>query len=267
MLPRGAEHVGELTVRSPALFAGYWRNGTLGADALATGHYVRRLVGPQGAELHRAADPQRDQSWFLFATTREQLEFCRFPLGDMPDKQATRAAASRLGLAVADKPDSQDICFVPQGNYAELVGRLAPGAAEPGEIVAADGRILGQHAGIGRYTVGQAKRLGAAASDRGAPQVVVSVEPSSRRIVVGPRGTGTSTFRLREMNWLVAPSSNGIRCTVKLRARDQQRPAIVTPAGSGAEVRLDDPALPAPGQGCVMYDGDRVLGGGFITRH
>ena len=239
----------------------------LGAGALATGHYVRRVEGPHGAELHRAADSQRDQSWFLFATTQAQLEYCRFPLGDMPDKSATRTAAARLGLAVADKPDSQDICFVPAGSYAELVGRLQPQAAASGDIVAQDGRVVGQHRGIGRYTVGQAKRLGAASAVDGVAQVVVGLEPSSRRIVVGPRGSGTHRLSLREMNWLVPPPSRGLRCTVKLRARDHLRPACVVPTENGADVQLDETALPAPGQGCVLYDGDRVLGGGFICRN
>jgi tRNA-specific 2-thiouridylase len=239
---------------------------TLGASALATGHYVRRVEGPNGPELHQAADPQRDQSWFLFATTRAQLEYCRFPLGDMPDKAATRGIAARLGLAVAAKPDSQDICFVPQGSYADLVARLRPDAAAPGEIVSEDGRVLGHHAGIGRYTVGQGKRLGDAATDRGAKQVVLAVDAATRRIVVGPRGTGTTRLRLREMNWLVEPAADGVRCTVKLRAHDSQRAARVIPAGEGAEVELDEAALPAPGQGCVLYDSAKVLGGGFITR-
>jgi tRNA-specific 2-thiouridylase len=238
----------------------------LGAAALATGHYVRRVEGPGGAELHRAADPQRDQSWFLFATTQAQLDFCRFPLGDMADKSATRAIASRLGLAVADKPDSQDICFVPTGSYADIVGRLQPDAVAPGEIVSRDGRVLERHAGIARYTVGQAKRLGAASSDGGAAQIVVALDPATRRVVVGPRDTATHRLRLREMNWLVAPPEAGLRCAVRLRARDVMRPALVRRVEDGAEVVLDAPALPAPGQGCVMYDGARVLGGGFIRR-
>ena len=239
----------------------------LGAQALATGHYVRRVAGPGGAELHRAADPQRDQSWFLFATTQRQLEYCRFPLGDMPDKAATRAAAARLGLAVADKPDSQDICFVPNGKYAALVGQLRPESAEPGDVVAQDGRVLGRHRGIGGYTIGQAKRLGAASSVDGTAQVVVGLEPSSRRIVVGPRSSGTNHLRLREMNWLVPPPPDGLRCSVKLRARDTLRMAVVLPTQDGADVQLDEAALPAPGQGCVLYQGERVLGGGFIMRN
>ncbi len=238
----------------------------LGAGALATGHYVRRIEGVDGPELHQAADPQRDQSWFLFATTRAQLAFCRFPLGDMPDKAATRAVAARLGLAVADKPDSQDICFVPDGSYAALVGRIRPDAAVPGDIVSRDGRVLGRHGGIGGYTVGQGKRLGTASSDGGAAQIVLAVDAPARRIVVGPRGTGTTRLRLRDMNWLVDAPADGVRCTVKLRARDAQRPARVVPSGTGAEVELDEPALPAPGQGCVLHDGSRVLGGGFILR-
>ncbi len=238
----------------------------LGADALATGHYVRRVEGEQGAELHRAADAQRDQSWFLFATTREQLEFCRFPLGDMADKAATRRIAERLGLAVADKPDSQDICFVPSGSYADLVAKLRPEAAEPGDIVSRDGRVLGQHQGVARYTIGQAKRLGPAAMDGGLAQLVVELQPATRRIVVGPRTTGTRQLRLRAMNWLIDTPAEGIACQVKLRARDTLRDAVVHPRGDGGEVVLAEDALPAPGQGCVLYDGSRVLGGGFISR-
>jgi tRNA-specific 2-thiouridylase len=240
----------------------------LGAEAMATGHYARRREGRDGAELHRAADLQRDQSFFLFATTRTQLEFCRFPLGDMPDKRAVRAEAERLGLAVAEKPDSQDICFVPYGNYADLVAKLRPEAAGPGDIVSRDGRVLGRHQGVFRYTVGQAKRLGDARLDRAVPQVVVELDPSARRIVVGPRDAGVATIALRETNWLAVPDADAaFRCEVKLRARDTPRPASVLPLPGGrAQVTLDEPALPAPGQGCVMYDGDRVLGGGFIER-
>ncbi len=238
----------------------------LGAEALATGHYVRRVEGPGGPELHRAADPQRDQSWFLFATTRDQLAFCRFPLGDMPDKAATRAVAGRLGLAVAEKPDSQDICFVPQGSYADLVAKLRPDAVEPGEIVGQDGSVLGHHQGVARYTVGQARRLGGLKAADGQAQVVVGLEPATRRIVVGPRSTGTRRVVLREVNWLADMPAEGFPCNVKLRARDVMRPARVKPGGTGAEVLLDEPALPAPGQGCVLYAGERVLGGGFIAR-
>ncbi len=235
----------------------------LGAKGLATGHYVRRVDGPDGPELHRAADPARDQSWFLFGTTREQLAFALFPLGGMPAKEAVRAEAVRLGLPVAEKADSQDICFVPSGSYADLVARLRPEAAEPGEIVSGDGRVLGWHNGIARFTVGQGKRLGAAATDRGQRQVVVALDAGRRRIVVGPRSTGSRTVAVRDVNWLVAPRGSQ-RCEVKLRAREQPHPASVHTTAGGAEVRLDGPALAAPGQACVFYDGTRVLGGGFI---
>jgi tRNA-uridine 2-sulfurtransferase len=238
----------------------------LGAERLATGHYVRRIDRAAGPELHRAADIARDQSWFLFATTREQLAFAMFPLGGMPDKAAVRAVAERLGLPVAAKPDSQDICFVASGHYADTVVRLRPDAGAPGEIVSRDGRVVGQHDGIARYTVGQGKRLGAAAIDQGDRQVVVALDPRSRRVVVGPRNAGTRVVRLREVNWLVQRPVEPLVCQVKLRAREAPQPATVRVAEWGAYVRLDAPALPAPGQACVFYDGERVLGGGFIHR-
>ncbi len=236
----------------------------LGAEALATGHYVRRVEGPAGPELHRARDPARDQSWFLFATTPEQLAYTRFPLGDMPDKAAVRAEAVRLGLAVAEKPDSQDLCFVPNGRYAELVARLRPDAAEAGEIVAEDGRVLGTHPGVAGFTVGQGRGLGAAAQVDGVRQAVLRVDAARRRLVVGPRDGGRTGLRLRDMNWLVPPGA--FRCQVKLRAREAPHGAVVRPDGDGAWVTLDRPALAAPGQACVMYDGERMLGGGFIGR-
>ncbi len=236
--------------------------GALGAERLATGHYVRRVEGPDGAELHRARDLARDQSWFLFATTRAQLGRAWFPLGEMPDKAAVRAAAARLGLSVAAKPDSQDLCFVPSGGYADLVARLRPDAVAPGEIVGQTGQVLGHHEGIARYTVGQARRLGVAG---GGDRVVVALDAPSRRVVVGPRASGTRTVRLRDVNWLTAPPASALRCAVKLRAREAPQPAVVTPCGNAAEVWLDRPTLPAPGQACVFYDGDRVLGGGWIT--
>ncbi len=237
----------------------------LGAEAMATGHYVRRVDGPAGPELHRAADPARDQSWFLFATTRDQLAFSRFPLGDMPDKAAVRSHAARLGLQVADKPDSQDLCFVPGGGYADTVARMRPDAALPGEIVSRDGRVLGQHDGIARYTVGQGRGLGAASLDGGERQAVLAVDAGRRRIVVGPRSAGSSVVRLREVNWLVEPPTGPLRCTVKLRAREVPHGATVESADTGAVVYLDVPALAAPGQACVFYAADRILGGGFIT--
>lgn len=238
----------------------------LGAEAMATGHYVRRVEGAGGPELHRAADPARDQSWFLFATTRDQLAFSRFPLGDMPGKDAVRGHAARLGLAVAAKPDSQDICFVPQGSYADLVARLRPEAGEAGDIVSRDGQVLGRHAGVARYTVGQQRALGAASFDAGQRQAVLAVDAGRRRIVVGPRAAGSDRVHLREVNWLVDPPVSPLRCTAKLRAREAPQPVAVVATEHGAAVRLDTPALAAPGQACVFYDGDRVLGGGFIER-
>lgn len=243
----------------------------IGADAMATGHYVRRVEGPAGAELHRPLDAARDQSWFLFATTRAQLDYLRFPLGDMPDKQAVRAEAERFGLVVADKPDSQDLCFVPGGSYADLVEKLRPETRGAGEIVDTSGRVLGHHDGVTRFTVGQSRRLGDAAQLGGVRQMVVGVEPGQKRIVVGPRdGSAVRSSRLRNMNWLIpAPdeaSGETVRCMVQLRARETPRAASVRRVGDGAEVFFDEPALPAPGQACVLYEGSRVLGGGLIAR-
>jgi tRNA-specific 2-thiouridylase len=237
----------------------------LGADALATGHYVRRVDGADGPELHKAADADRDQSWFLFATTREQLEFCRFPLGDIPTKAEVRRRAAEMGLVVADKPDSQDICFVPSGTYADIVGKFRPDALESGEIVSESGAVLGQHTGIARYTVGQAKRLGNAAQTAGEPMVVRRIEPASRRIVIGPRQTGTTEIRLRDVNWLITPPNAPLRATAKLRARETPHPVQIHATTTGATLTLDTPALPAPGQAAVFYDGSRILGGGFIA--
>ncbi len=229
-----------------------------GAEAMATGHYVRRLDGLEGAEMHQAVDPSRDQSWFLFATTREQLDFCRFPLGDYASKAEVRAVAAEMGLAVAQKADSQDICFVPSGSYAGIVEKFRPDALEAGEVVAEDGRVLGQHQGIARYTIGQAKRL----PDAAAHMVVKKIEPGTRRIIVGPRGTHSAIIRLRGVNWLTEPRT--LRAEVKLRARDSLRGASITPEGTGAVLTLDEPAMAAPGQAAVFYDGTRILGGGFI---
>jgi tRNA-specific 2-thiouridylase len=237
----------------------------LGAEALATGHYVRRVDGPDGAELHQAVDASRDQSWFLFATSREQLEFCRFPLGDYASKAQVRDIAERMGLAVAAKPDSQDICFVPSGSYADIVGKFRPDALEAGEIVGEDGGVLGTHQGIARYTVGQAKRLGLPADAQGDALVVRKIEPGTRRIVVGPRAAASRVVTLRDVNWLTGIPPEGLRAEVKLRARETPQPALIMAAGSGAELLLDTPALAAPGQAAVFYDGSRILGGGFIT--
>jgi len=238
----------------------------LGCEAMATGHYVRRIEGAGGAELHRPVDAARDQSWFLFATTRAQLDFLRFPLGDMPDKAAVRALAMRYGLAVADKPDSQDICFVTTGSYAEIVETLRPDTAGAGDIVDAAGRVLGTHEGVARYTVGQSKRLGDLHTQVGARQMVTAIDPSRRRIIVGPRArAGETRLLLRDMNWLVDPGEAAV-CGVQIRARDGVRPARIVASGSDAVVTLEEPAIAAPGQACVLYDGTRVLGGGFIRR-
>jgi tRNA-uridine 2-sulfurtransferase len=236
----------------------------LGAEAMATGHYVRRIDGESGPELHRATDAARDQSWFLFATRRDQLARSLFPLGAMPDKDAVRAEADRMGLPVARKPDSQDICFVPAGSYTDVVGKLRPDATEPGEIVDEHGTVRGRHDGILHYTIGQSKRLGNAAMRDNERQAVVALDPHTRRVVIGPRSTGSRTVHLRDVNWLAEPIARS--CTVKLRAREAPQPALITPKETGADVLLDRPALAAPGQACVFYDGDRVLGGGFITR-
>ena len=239
----------------------------LGADALATGHYVRRVAGPEGPELHRAVDGARDQSYFLFATTQAQLEFLRFPLGGMP-KEQVRAQAERLGLAVADKPDSQDICFVPSGRYAGVIERLRPGAAEPGLIVDENGRVLGRHAGIIHYTVGQRRGLGIAAPE---PLYVLAVDAARRTVVVGPQA---ALLRDRvftgPLAWIGgdAPAPGEARAVVaRLRSSHPGAPArLVQGADGTAEVTLDEPEpTTAPGQACVLYDGERLLGGGWIT--
>jgi tRNA-specific 2-thiouridylase len=236
----------------------------LGADALATGHYVRRLEGKDGAELHRAVDEARDQSWFLFATTRAQLEFSRFPLGSYASKAEVRAEAARLGLPVAVKPDSQDICFVPSGSYAELVGKFRPDALQPGEIVSESGAGLGTHQGIARYTIGQAKRLGNAGLQDGEAMVVRRIEPGTNRIVIGRRDAGSKQVTLRDVNWLIEPPTAPLRAEVKLRARQELQPAEITSTATATSLRLDTQTLSAPGQAAVFYAGSRILGGGFI---
>ena len=239
----------------------------LGADALATGHYVRRVAGPAGPELHRAVDGARDQSYFLFATTREQLEFLRFPLGDMP-KEQVRAHAERLGLAVADKPDSQDICFVPSGRYAGVIEKLRPGAAEPGDIVDEAGRVLGRHAGVIHYTVGQRRGLGIAGPE---PLYVLAVDAARREVVVGPqRALLRDRVFTGPLAWIGgdAPAPGDERAAVaRLRSSHPGAPARLMQRADGtAEVMLDEPEhATAPGQACVLYDTDRVLGGGWIT--
>ena len=240
----------------------------LGASALATGHYARRRRDAGAPALYRAADESRDQSYFLYRTTREELDFLRFPLGGLA-KDATRALARELDLPVADKPDSQDICFVPQGSYADIVTRLRPEAGEPGEIVDAAGNILGRHRGIAHFTVGQRKGLGIAAPE---PLYVLRLEPARRRVVVGPLDALAKTrARLGEFNWLGGRLANGdaVAVTAKLRSAQPPVPATLH-AGADtdeAELELTAPAgAVAPGQAAVLYDGDRVLGGGWIRR-
>ena len=244
----------------------------LGAEALATGHYVRRVMGEAGPELHRGVDPARDQSYFLFGTTREQLEFLRFPLGDLP-KSETRALAGRFDLAVADKPDSQDICFVPQGNYASVVQKLRPEAVEPGDIVDMAGNVVGRHEGIVRYTVGQRRGLALGGRDGtdNDPLYVVRLEPKTRRVVVGPRSAlGRDEITLYDVNWLDVPHAGRLAVQVRVRSSQSLRPAEIELTGEGAVVRFAEPEVGvSPGQACVVYDaatGSRVLGGGFIRR-
>ena len=240
----------------------------LGADALATGHYVRRLPGPDGPELHRAVDADRDQSYFLFATSRDQLDYLRFPLGGMT-KDAVRREAERRALPVAAKPDSQDICFVPNGGYARAVERLRPGAAEPGDIVDLDGRRLGGHDGTIAFTVGQ--RRGLKVGGTGEPLYVIRTEPEARRVVVGPRAAlARSEIALGGLNWLAGAEPPCRPTPVQARIRSARPPAPATlhaSADGTATVALDAPEHGvAPGQACVLYDGERVLGGGWIRR-
>ena len=240
----------------------------LGADALVTGHYARRVAGPDGPELHRGGDPARDQSYFLCRTTRGELDYLRFPLGHLA-KAETRALARELALPVADKPDSQDICFVPQGSYVDIVTRLRPEAGEPGEIVDRDGRVLGRHDGIVNFTVGQRRGLGLGG---GEPLYVLRIDAETRRVVVGPKSAlGETRVRLREVNWLGAPLAAGQEIRVAARLRSTQLPVPATLSLDGSEGRaklvLDEPAgAAAPGQAAALYQGDRVLGGGWIER-
>ncbi len=243
----------------------------LGADCLATGHYVQRQTGAHGAELHRAHDGDRDQSYFLFATTPRQLDYVRFPLGGMA-KPAVRALADRFGLRVAAKPDSQDICFVPSGKYADVVAKLRPGAIDPGEIVHVDGRVLGQHAGVIHYTVGQRRGLGVAT---GEPLFVTRLDAQARRVIVGPReALAVQRIALKDVNWIGEPvgSEDDIHdrpVLVRVRSTRPPVPARLD-TRAGWYVVLDDAEEGvAPGQAAVLYDAQtpsRVLGGGWIAR-
>ncbi len=246
----------------------------LGAHALATGHYVASRPAEGGRRvLVRGADPSRDQSYFLYATTPEQLALLRFPLGDMP-KDQTRRLAREFGLSVADKPDSQDICFVPQGRYADVLEKLRPDAAREGEIVHLDGRVLGRHRGIAHFTVGQRRGLGIAEAE---PLYVVRLDPARAHVVVGPReALATRIVRLRDVNWLgdtplaeIGPE--GLAVAVKVRSTRPARAALLRSDEAGVEVELIDAEDGvSPGQACVVYEDEspraRVLGGGTIIR-
>ncbi|MBI1339079.1 tRNA 2-thiouridine(34) synthase MnmA [bacterium] len=242
----------------------------LGADCMATGHYIRRVVGDGGPQLVRAADPDRDQSYFLFATTPEQLDFLRFPLGGMRKDDVRRVAAA-AGLQVAAKPDSQDICFVPAGKYADIVEKLRPGSAEPGDIVDLDGRVLGRHEGVIRFTIGQRRGLGIATGD---PLFVVKLDAENRRVIVGPReALATRALALGEHNWLaegtlVAACAEGRPALARVRSTRPPTPGRMAMVEGAPGFVFDEPEEGvAPGQACVLYDapdGRRMLGGGFI---
>ncbi|MDX5358510.1 MAG: tRNA 2-thiouridine(34) synthase MnmA [Rhodobacterales bacterium] len=244
----------------------------LDADCMATGHYIQRKMGAAGPELHCAADANRDQSYFLFSTTPEQLNYLRFPLGHLQSKAETRALAAKYGLPVADKPDSQDICFVPNGNYASVIEKLRPGAADPGQIVDMDGTPLGEHRGVIHYTIGQRKGLGIGGLAE--PLYVVRLDPDTRRVIVGPKeALSTRTVPVREVNWLgdePLSSRPEWEVAVKVRSTRPPRPAIIRPlSDTEAEVELFTPEDGvSAGQACVFYapDSSRVLGGGWIWR-
>lgn len=250
----------------------------LGADALATGHYIRSRPSPKPRyagqrALYRPADAERDQSYFLFATTQKQIDYLRFPLGDLP-KSETRALAEEMGLVVAKKADSQDICFVPQGKYSDIVSKLKPNAALAGEIVHLDGRVLGAHEGILHYTIGQRRGIGVAT---GEPLYVVYLDARSRRVIVGPKeALETRRVYLRDVNWLgdeelEAAAGQGFECFAKVRSTRRPAPAVLKSDTEGLYVELvEGEAGVAPGQACALYSGTgedaRVYGGGFIRR-
>ncbi|HET9356236.1 MAG TPA: tRNA 2-thiouridine(34) synthase MnmA [Sphingomicrobium sp.] len=229
----------------------------LGADCLATGHYVRRVVNAGRTELWKGRDPARDQSYFLYGTTADQLDFVRFPLGDMP-KAEVRSLAAEAGLIVADKPDSQDICFVPDGDYAALVKTLRPETAAPGDIVHVDGRVLGTHGGVVHFTIGQ--RRGLDVGGQAEPLYVVRLEPAERRVIVGPRSAlAVSAARVGGVNWLAEGQA---RVEAKVRSLARPVPAM----WENGIVTFDSPEYGvAPGQSAVLYEGERLLGGGTIV--
>ena len=237
----------------------------LDAEALVTGHYVQRVSGLKSAELHRAVDLERDQSYFLFMTTLRQLDYLRFPLGHLADKSVTRILAKLFDLPVAAKPDSQDICFVPDGNYGALIDRLRPGAAEPGDIVDQNGQVLGRHRGVIHFTVGQRRGLGLSAKE---PLYVLKLDAAQRQVLVGPRSAlGQSYISIRDVNWLdQLPPTGGREVQVKIRSSHSPVPGLlVMREGSISAIELiSGNEAVAPGQACVFYDCEKVLGGGWI---
>ena len=245
----------------------------LDADCMATGHYIQRVEGPRKAELHQAADGDRDQSYFLFSTKQEQLDFLRFPLGHLASKDETRALAKEFGLSVADKPDSQDICFVPNGSYAAVIEKLRPGAADPGDIVHLDGSVLGQHKGVIHYTIGQRRGLGIGGRE---PLYVVKLDPDTKHVIVGPKeALATRRIPVKEINWLGdipfedAPPE-GWEVRVRVRSTRPPKEAIIHPTGPDTgevELTVAEEGV-SPGQACVFYglDDTRVLGGGWIHK-
>ncbi|MDC1413625.1 tRNA 2-thiouridine(34) synthase MnmA [Amylibacter sp.] len=243
----------------------------LDADCMATGHYIQRFVENGKAELHKAADPDRDQSYFLFSTQQKQLDYLRFPLGHLKSKKDTRELARKYGLPVADKPDSQDICFVPNGSYAAVIEKLRPEAANPGNIVNLNGEILGTHKGIINYTVGQRRGLGIGGGD---PLYVVKLDADKQQVIVGSKeALATRTVMIKEVNWLgedkfIDSSERSI--AVRVRSTRSPKEAIIRPiteTTASVELLVAEEGI-APGQACVFYDieGTRIYGGGWITK-
>ncbi|MEH6833962.1 MULTISPECIES: tRNA 2-thiouridine(34) synthase MnmA [Falsihalocynthiibacter] len=244
----------------------------LDADCMATGHYIQRKMGDNGPELHSATDANRDQSYFLFSTTEDQLSYLRFPLGHLASKDETRKLAQKYGLVVADKPDSQDICFVPDGNYASVILKLRPEAADPGDIVDLDGNVVGSHKGVIHYTIGQRRGLGIGGLTD--PIYVVKLDPEKKQVVVGPKSAlSTRIIPIREINWLndePLMSKEEWHISVKVRSTRPPRDAILRPISeteATVELLSAEEGV-SPGQACVFYDNDssRIFGGGWIWR-
>lgn len=246
----------------------------LGADCMATGHYVQRVDGQNGAELHRAIDPTKDQSYFLFATTQEQLDYLRFPLGGKT-KLETRRMAVELGLSVASKPDSQDICFVPTGKYTDVIKKMRPDAEDPGDVLHVDGRVLGTHNGVMHYTIGQRRGLGIPDGSGLDPLFVLRIDADKKQVIVGPRTRlMKSRIYVKDVNWLgdgdYNASADGQGVSIKIRSMKPPVPARFKTEGGETFIELDAPMEGvSPGQACVFYDAQnasRTLGGGWIAR-